>query len=285
MWSTARINTRAKTILIYIHDLCNVSDLEKNFILFVDDTNIFNCVDDPNMLSTVANQELVKLQNWFAVKKLSLNVNKTSFMIFGKKRNVPGICITINQEDIERVYKQKFLGVIIDDKLSWKTQIRLVKSKLAKATSIIYKSRCLLDVKSRSLLYVSLFMPYIDYCSVLHNLWPIFFLQKRVIRIIFGAKAQDHTNNLFVNLNVMKFFDNIEYKTAITMYKVKYKLLPKNILKLFYSRDECCHVTRQRDKLHQSIVPHHYIYARVLSQHFDVVSKHSGRLPVCHYRP
>ena len=58
------------------------------------------------MLSTVVNQELVKLQNWFAVNKLSVNVNKTSSIKFGKKnRNVPGIGITINQETIERVYK------------------------------------------------------------------------------------------------------------------------------------------------------------------------------------
>ena len=126
------------------------------------------------------------------------------------------------------MYQTKFLGVIIDDKLSWKAQIQLVKSKLAKTTSIIYKSRCLLDVKSQSLLYFSLFIPYIDYCSeiwgntYLHNLWPIFYLQKRVMRIIYGAKAQDHTNNLFINLNVMKFFDNIEYKTAC--YKTEINL-------------------------------------------------------------
>ena len=38
------------------------------------------------------------------------------------------------------------------------------------------------------------------------------------------------------------------------MYKVKYNLLPKNILKLFHSRDECCHVTRQRDTFKQIYV-------------------------------
>ena len=58
------------------------------------------------MLSTVVNQKLVKLQDWFAVNKLSLNVNKTSFMIFGKKINIHGISITINQENTERVYKK-----------------------------------------------------------------------------------------------------------------------------------------------------------------------------------
>ena len=48
----------------------------------------------------------MKLQNWFAVNKLSLNVNKASFMIFGRTKNVSGISITINQQNIERVYKK-----------------------------------------------------------------------------------------------------------------------------------------------------------------------------------
>ena len=74
------------------------------------------------------------------------------------------------------------------------------------------------------------------------------------MRIIYGAKAQVHTNNLFINLNVMKFFYYTVYKMAITMYKAKYNLLPKNILKVFHSRDEYCHVTRQRDKFKRMYV-------------------------------
>ena len=59
------------------------------------------------------------------------------------------------------------------------------------------------------------------------------------MRIIYGSKGQYHTNNLFTNLNVIKLFDYTDYKTAITMYKVKHNLLPKTILKLFHLRDEC----------------------------------------------
>ena len=51
-----------KLFLFYVNDICSVSDLIK-CILFADDTNIFYCADDPNMLSTIVNQELVKLQN------------------------------------------------------------------------------------------------------------------------------------------------------------------------------------------------------------------------------
>ena len=73
-----------KLFLIYINDLCNVSDIVK-FILFADDTNIFYSDDNLNVLNDIINQEMDKLQCWFEVNKLSLNVSKTSFMVFGKE--------------------------------------------------------------------------------------------------------------------------------------------------------------------------------------------------------
>ena len=77
---------------------------------------------------------------------------------------------------------------------------------------------------------------------------PLFTLQKIVVRIICGAKARDHTNILFINLTFIKFFDLIEYKISILMYKVKYKLLPNSIQRFFYSNEDSVHNTRQRDK-------------------------------------
>ena len=69
------------------------------------------------------------------------------------------------------------------------------------------------------------------------------------MRNIYIYIAKDHINSLFINLNGMKFLDDIEYKTAIIMYKVKYNLLPKNKPKFFHSRDKFLCVTRQRKVL------------------------------------
>ena len=76
---------------------------------------------------------------------------------------------------------------------------------------------------------------------------PLFTLQKRVVRIICGAKARDLTNVLFINLTFITLLDLIEYKTSILMYKVKYKLLPNSIKKLFYSNEDNFCNTRQRE--------------------------------------
>ena len=66
--------------ILYINDLCKVSEILK-FVLFADDTNLFASGTDLKQLCDVINEELIKINVWFRVNKLSLNVSKTNFMI------------------------------------------------------------------------------------------------------------------------------------------------------------------------------------------------------------
>ena len=67
-----------KLFLIYINDLCNVSDIVK-FILFADETNIiFYSDDNLDVLNDVINQEMDQLQCWFEVNKLSVKGNRNN---------------------------------------------------------------------------------------------------------------------------------------------------------------------------------------------------------------
>ena len=69
--------------LLYINDICNISQ-KLNFILFADDTNVFVDGKSHSEVSTVLNNELKNVTVWFKVNKLSLNVDKTNYMIFDK---------------------------------------------------------------------------------------------------------------------------------------------------------------------------------------------------------
>ena len=69
--------------------------------------------------------------------KLSLNVDKTNFILFGNRKNIDNVCISMNNSIITRVRATKFLGVIIDEKLTWKYHISLVRSKLSKTVGIL----------------------------------------------------------------------------------------------------------------------------------------------------
>ena len=106
-------------------------------------------------------------------KQVSLNVSKTSYMLFGNNSLSTNIDITINGVNIYRVRVAKFLGVLIDEKLNWKDHITSVKSKLSKSTAILYKCSQLVDIQSMHILYCSMFLPYINYCSeIWGNTYP-----------------------------------------------------------------------------------------------------------------
>ena len=71
----------------------------------------------------------------------------------------------IENERINRVHVKKFLGICIDDELNWKHHINTVRSKLSKVAEIIYRANCIINQDGIYMLYCSLFLPYINYCS------------------------------------------------------------------------------------------------------------------------
>ena len=177
--------------ILYINDLCNVSEFLK-FVLFADDTNLFASGDNIETLCNDINRELNKINIWFKINKLSLNLNKTNFMVFSNKGITDGD-ININIEDINitRVYECKFLGVLIDSKLNWKSHCSMVKDKLIKCNAIMYKASVYLDLVAMRTLYCSLFLPYINYCC---EVWGITY--KSTIDSIVKLQKKSSKNNI-----------------------------------------------------------------------------------------
>ena len=107
--------------LIYVNDISESSNL-LSFLLFADDPNLFISDKDIKKLCDNANREICKVANWLAVNKLSLNVKKTRFVIFRAKNKklTNNISINIGNQNIEQVNSTNFLGLNIDQDLSWK---------------------------------------------------------------------------------------------------------------------------------------------------------------------
>ena len=119
--------------LLYINDVVHVSKLAE-IIMFADDTNIFFSGTNLDSLINQVNDELEKLSNWFKVNKLSLNVKKTNYMIFRARNRKFKANIQVRTDgiDISEVTKTKFLGVVINNSLTWNDHIEMVKNKVSK---------------------------------------------------------------------------------------------------------------------------------------------------------
>ena len=119
--------------------------------------------------------------------------------------------ISINNSITTRVRATKFLGVIIDEKLTWKDHISLVRSTLSKTVGNLYRVRHLLNRSALFILYCSLFLSYLTYCAEIwgktykSNTQCIFLLQKKIVRIVYGAHFKDHADVIFQDLHILKF--------------------------------------------------------------------------------
>ena len=200
--------------LIYINDICNALEFLE-FILFADDTNLFLSHDDLSYLNTIINLELDKLSIWLQTNKLSVNTNKSNYIVFKSRqgRQPLDLNLEINKCSLNQVSEVVFLGVVLDEHLSWKSHISHLAWKISKSIGIIFKSNSCLPRFSLRLLYYSLVYPYLQYCVTVwgstypSNLNRIILLQKRVVRCINKDAYDAHTDPIFKELRILKFND------------------------------------------------------------------------------
>ena len=126
--------------IIYINDMPNINKLAK-FILYADDANIIITGNTLAEIGSIFMELSSALTNWVSHNELLLNAKKTNYMIFTRKRNLDysSFIPKINSIPIERKSVAKFLGVLVDDKLSWSQHITAIKSKMSRYIGILYK--------------------------------------------------------------------------------------------------------------------------------------------------
>ena len=193
--------------LLYINDIYNATEMGE-FILFADDTNLFYSHDNVSSLMSLINSELSMLSEWFQANKLSVNISKTNYIIFKprQKKQIFDFNLKINDKEINRVNEVCFLGVILDENLSWKAHISHIAHKVSKSIGIIYRSSFYLFKSALRMLYYALVYPYLQYCVTVwgstysSNLNRLVLLQKRVIRIIDKQDFGVHTSPIFKEL-------------------------------------------------------------------------------------
>ena len=189
---------------LYLNDICNVSSILE-FTLFADDTSIIYSHDSTTSLRNTLNTELEKLNAWFNLNKLSLNLKKTNYITFSTNNSDSTSQIAINGSNIEKVNSTKYLDVYIDHLLNWKDHIAYISSKSSKSTAVIHKTSHVLDTKPLTLLYNAIIFPYLNYYVKVWgntnktNLYSLLIKQKKAFCIVCHAKYLDHTYSFFTN--------------------------------------------------------------------------------------
>ena len=160
-------------------------------------------------------------------------------MLFGRKRINPTgdgsshpLIITIDDETLEQVEQTKFLGVIVDSKLTWQYHIANISSKISKLLYVFTRVRYVLDKSSLLTLYYSLIYPHLTYCVIIWGaaaktyLDSLILLQKRVIRIVSNSAYLSHSSRLFLSSRILKVYELYKYYVSLFVYKFLNNCLP-----------------------------------------------------------
>ena len=226
--------------------------------MFVDDTNIVLSNANLVALETLANKELSHLATWLKANKLSLNVKKTHYMVFANKRYPAKIDLMIDNERIGETCKTKFLGVIIDNKLTWRIILTTFQAKAPEVIELLLK---LENTWMNILCWVSTILSFtltwhivIKYgeIHIKHTLKRLKSSKTEKIRIIAGVPRFHLTDPLFSETKLLKFMYINQYFVGHLIFRMHNHEL-QNIFSDFFTVNNELHTHTTRQALHYHI--------------------------------
>ncbi len=228
--------------LLFINDLPNVTKF--NVKLFADDTFLSMQGSDLKALERNANIEMKKIHRWFSANKLTLNITKSKFMIIKRKnsKSFDNFVLKYNGKRMDRCSSYKYLGIHLDEKLSWKNHISYLCEKLSKMCGIFAKLRHCCGIDLLKTVYHALVESHLLYCNLIWGntneniLEPLIKLQDKIIRIIcFVPNHERDMTSLYKKLGLLDLKLLHKLSTAKFMFKFKNKKLPKSFDNFFKS--------------------------------------------------
>ena len=239
--------------LIYINDLPGC--LRQSHVnLYADDTTIAVTGPNNDVIKLKLEAELKQAALWFEENRLTLNVKKTKFMVFhhtNKQFETP--VLVIDNVIIERVNSFSFLGLSLDENMSWKTHTNKIRAKISRSVGIINKLKNVLPLSIKVTLYNALILPHVNYNLIIwgHYSNRIEKLQKRALRAITCSAYNAHTEPIFKALNLLKVKDIfLQSKLKLFHKHVNQKLPPTfNYLKFTTCSSLHVHDTRSKANL------------------------------------
>ena len=212
--------------LIYINNLPKISDILKTQ-LFADDTIVSSSGINIDSLIETTNTELSKLQDWTEANKLTIHAGKTNLLLVSKRRASTSSNIIFMDRTILPVNNCKYLGIYLDDRLTFKDHINYIISKISRHTGILYKIKDNLPTKTRIDYYYAYIYPYLSYNTIIWgsadttHIQPLINQQKRAIRTIANAGFRDHTNPLFKQFKLLKLQDIHKFQLGTFMFHAR----------------------------------------------------------------
>ena len=169
------------------------------------------------------------VSKWFRYNKLSVNYGKTKFMLFSSSNKKLEICpnsINVNGNPIERATSYKYLGIKLNQTLSFSDHVEYMRAKSIGKLRLLGKIAPILDRNTSLFLYRSLVLPIFDYadyvwdCLSQQDALTLQKLQNMALRNILNVPRRTRTDQTHTQLHQDMLHTRRNKHTATFMYQV-----------------------------------------------------------------
>lgn len=250
--------------VLYINDIVKIVK-HCELQLFADDTILFLQSDNMDNLIKLINEDLGRLYKWLCDNSLSVNIKKTKFMLIKNKNcNIDTDShdnVLINGVKIEKVKEFKYLGVLIDEFLTFSSHANYLIKKVSKKIYFLCRIGKDLSSWTKLLIYKTIILPHFNYCASIMYMFAksdLDVLQRKqniALRCILKCNRYTRIKDMLETTNLLSVRQNIYFCTMIVVYKIKNGLYPEHILRgLQFVSDVHNHDTRNKSDFYVSTV-------------------------------
>ena len=249
---------------IFINDLPLACKNSKPY-LFADDGALYF---DNITRGKYANieQEMQYVFKWLQANGLSLNNSKTKFLVFDSYPQEDVILVPVTNDltlVICECKSQKYLGLIVDNKLTFYDHIEYIKKKISKRIGALYRSKGLLPLKFRKMFVNALMLPHFDYLDIIwsktfkYRLKELDILYKKVAKIALDVNVRESSAEVYKNMEWLPLHLRRQLHLSTYMYRIINEICPKHFNEKFNyisggSRDGVnCNLYTKKSKSHK----------------------------------
>lgn len=213
--------------LVYINNIHEIG-LKGDITLYADDTSLFYFGHSIDSIISTAQDDLQILHTWLQSNLLTINISKTKYIIFAAKNKKIGNYnpLSINGEIIDRVNKEKYLGLILDHQLTWKHHIEKICNKLNSLRGALRGIVRCLPKCVRYTIYNSLAKSHIDYLievwgtAAKTNLQKLQTSQNKLIKTLFRYNFLTPTIQIYNETKLFNIFQTYKFNTCVLIRKI-----------------------------------------------------------------
>jgi hypothetical protein len=223
----------ATLFLIFINDIFLVQ-LHGEIQLYADDAALMYGATDYTTILTHMRNDAQRLNKWFTMNNIKMNLSKTNFILFRNPESVLS-SFQVDGNFISEIRSVRYLGLILDSHLKWEDHLNYVRKRISPMLFALRRTRmCISEEVAWQLYYAHIFSHLTYLCPIWSSasnsrLRVLRVLQNKAIKIIKMYGWRHPTLDLY-SPTILPFDVVCEFNLLMTIFKIKHGMLKSNAL-------------------------------------------------------